>query len=152
MFSSFERHLSTSVQNNVKVGKRLFHNPKKTEVQSWGLHLIIDAKNCNSKAIRSSTTIQKFSNELVQAIKMKKYGEPQIILFGEGNKKGYTLVQLIETSNICAHFCEESNAMFFDLFSCKYFSKPLVEKLVHNYFQPEAIKSSVRKRDADSLR
>jgi S-adenosylmethionine/arginine decarboxylase-like enzyme len=124
----------------------------KPELKSWGFHLIIDAKNCNSKAIRSSTTIEKFSDTLVRGIKMKKYGDPHIVLFGDGNKRGYTLVQLIETSNICAHFCEENNAMYFDLFSCKYFSKNLVEKIVHDFFQPQVFRSSMRRRDADSLR
>jgi len=115
----------------------------------WGLHLTIDGSHCNSKAIRSRSTIEKFTKELVQKIDMKAFGEPQIVMFGEGNKKGFTLVQLIETSNICAHFCEENNSMYFDLFSCKYFSKEAVEQIVYSYFQPTAMNTLVRKRDAE---
>jgi len=87
----------------------------------------------------------------VQKIEMKAFGEPQIVMFGDANKKGFTLVQLIETSNICAHFCEENNSMYFDLFSCKYFEKEAVEKIVYNYFQPAKMETFVRKRDADTL-
>jgi S-adenosylmethionine decarboxylase len=79
---------------------------------------------------------------------MKAFGQPQIVMFGNGNKKGYTLVQLIETSNICAHFCEENNSMYFDLFSCKYFSQKAVEKIVYDYFQPVSFNTFLRKRDS----
>lgn len=122
-----------------------------TQIDSWGLHLTIDGSNCNPKSIRSKLTIEKFTKDLVHKIDMKAFGEPQIVMFGDANKKGFTLVQLIETSNICAHFCEENNSMYFDLFSCKYFEKEAVEKLVYNYFQPAKIKTLVRKRDAESL-
>jgi len=122
---------------------------EKQAINPWGLHLTIDGSSCNSKAIRSRLTIEKFTKELVQKIDMKAFGEPQIVMFGEGNKKGFTLVQLIETSNICAHFCEENNSMYFDLFSCKYFAKEAVEQIVYSYFQPTAMNTVVRKRDAE---
>jgi len=65
---------------------------------------------------------------------MVAYGKPQIVMFGTGNKKGYTLVQLIETSNICAHFCEETNDMYLDVFSCKTFEPDLVRMVVEESF------------------
>lgn len=103
----------------------------------WGLHTVINAGNCNPYAIRSKDTIFNFTNTLVKKIDMKAYGSPQIIHFGEGNKAGYTLVQLIETSNICAHFVEESNDMYLDVFSCKDFEQKTVEEVVQLFFSPE---------------
>ena len=135
--------------NSVLVDSSKSSKHEKQTIDPWGLHLTIDGSSCNPKAIRSRSTIEKFTKELVQKIDMKAFGEPQIVMFGEGNKKGFTLVQLIETSNICAHFCEENNSMYFDLFSCKYFSKEAVEKIVHSYFQPTAMNTVVRKRDAE---
>ena len=70
---------------------------------------------------------------------MKAFGSPQIVMFGEGNKKGYTLVQLIETSNICAHFCEETNDFYLDVFSCKPFENDDVKRCVHKFFEPQTI-------------
>ena len=70
---------------------------------------------------------------------MIAYGEPQIVMFGTGNKKGYTLVQLIETSNICAHFVEETNDMYLDVFSCKPFNPLVVTGTVAEYFRPDDI-------------
>ena len=101
---------------------------------SWGKSLIIDCYGCNPTAIRSSTIIRKFVKELVEVIDMQAYGEPQIIHFGSGNKEGYTLVQLIETSNITAHFANDSNAAFFDVFSCKDFSEETVMAIIDKYF------------------
>jgi len=46
---------------------------------------------------------------------------PRVVMFGSGNKKGYTLVQLSETSNITAHCVEETNDIYLDIFSCKAF-------------------------------
>lgn len=67
---------------------------------------------------------------------MVPYGKPRVVMFGTGNKKGYTLVQLIETSNITCHFVEETNDMYLDVFSCKAFDKEDVEDVVQNYFKP----------------
>jgi len=65
---------------------------------------------------------------------MVAYGEPQVVNFGSGNKAGYTLVQLIETSNICAHFVEENDTMYLDVFSCKTFDPDTVVETARAYF------------------
>ena len=80
---------------------------------------------------------------------MVAYGEPQIVMFGSGNKKGYTLVQLIETSNITAHFVEETNDMYLDVFSCKDFDEHVVAGLIANYFSPENLESRIVTRQAE---
>jgi S-adenosylmethionine/arginine decarboxylase-like enzyme len=67
---------------------------------------------------------------------MVPYGRPQVQHFGSGNKAGYTLVQLIETSNIVAHFVEETDDMYLDVFSCKPFNPRDVEDLVQDTFRP----------------
>ena len=105
----------------------------------WGFHQILNITKCAPSTIRSRNNIKKFSNELVQNIKMIPYGAPQIVMFGSGNKKGYTLVQLIETSNICAHFVEETNDIYLDVFSCKEFDRSVVCETVQRYFEPEHI-------------
>ena len=90
-------------------------------------------------AIRSPVMIERFVKQLVRDIDMVPYGEPQIVMFGSGNKKGYTLMQLIETSNICAHFVEETNDMYLDVFSCKDFNPRIVVNLVQGHFDPATI-------------
>ena len=79
---------------------------------------------------------------------MKAFGEPQIVHFGSGNKAGYTLTQLIETSNICAHFVEETNDVYLDVFSCKDFKESDAKAVIYKYFKPQAIQSQTIIRQA----
>ena len=103
----------------------------------WGYHMILDCGRCIPSSIRNPKTIYKFSKTLVKKIDMVPFGEPQVQHFGSGNKAGYTLVQLIETSNICAHFVEETNDMYLDVFSCKEFDQEIVKAIVNETFSPQ---------------
>lgn len=79
---------------------------------------------------------------------MKAYGRPQVIHFGSGNKAGYTLVQLIETSNITGHFCDDSGDAYLDIFSCKDYSEKEVLKVVDQFFEPESKQTYCFERQA----
>ena len=106
---------------------------------AWGYHLILDCYECDLKQITDAENIKKFAKELVERIDMVAYGEPQVIHFGEGDKEGYTLIQLIETSNICAHFANDSKAAYLDIFSCKPYDTETVIATVKGYFYPKKI-------------
>lgn len=114
----------------------------------WGFHLIVDASECDHDKITSYDNIYNFTKQLVSDIGMIAYGEPQIVKFGSGNKAGYTLVQLIETSNICAHFVDETDDIYLDVFSCKQFDANIVLELLKKYFGTVNIKVDFRKRQA----
>lgn len=114
----------------------------------WGYHLILNCGKCIPNTIRSHPNIYNFSKRLVKKIDMVPYGEPQIVMFGSGNKKGYTLVQLIETSNISAHFVEETNDMYLDVFSCKPFDPKHVKEVVTDFFNPQHMNDAFLTRDA----
>jgi S-adenosylmethionine/arginine decarboxylase-like enzyme len=121
-----------------------------TEIENtyWGYHLILDAAGCNHDLITDGNNITAFANALVKAIDMVPFGEPQVINFGSGNKAGYTLVQLIETSNICAHFVNEYDHMYLDVFSCKPFDQQIVVQVAQEYFQFTGIKVGFLERQA----
>jgi S-adenosylmethionine/arginine decarboxylase-like enzyme len=114
----------------------------------WGYHLILDCGSCNRVSIRSAEIINRFAKQLVKNIEMVAFGDPIVVHFGSGDKAGYTLVQLIETSNICAHFVEDTNDIYLDVFSCKPFEPADVEKLVNLYFSPEKINKIFLTRQA----
>ena len=116
----------------------------------WGYHLILNGRNCIPTSIRSAQHIGVFTSTLVNQIDMVAYGKPEIVMFGTGNKKGYTLVQLIETSNICAHFVEESDDMYLDVFSCKPFDEKVVKKVVDDFFSPATVDTKLILRDAST--
>ena len=119
-----------------------------TETTYWGHHLMIDASKCDHSAITDSNVIYDFTKQLVKDIDMVAYGEPQIINFGTGDKAGYTLVQLIETSNICAHFVNELDEVYLDVFSCKTFNGDVVKLLVGKYFGAKRVRQNFMTRQA----
>ena len=119
-----------------------------TVLRTWGKHLILDAAGCSPKMIGSEVVVANFARSLVKRIDMVPFGNPQVVMFGTGSKKGYTLVQLIETSNITAHFVEENNSMYLDVFSCKDFDPIVVKETVEEYFEAKHMKLKVLTRQA----
>jgi S-adenosylmethionine decarboxylase len=115
--------------------------------KNWGYSLLLNAAGCK-RELQTKENIYNFAKELVKEIDMVAYGEPQIIHFGSDDKAGFTLVQLIETSNICAHFVEELEQIYLDVFSCKYFEDDVIFKVFDKYFKPISYTSRVIDRGA----
>jgi S-adenosylmethionine/arginine decarboxylase-like enzyme len=107
----------------------------------WGWHLILDCGGCNDN-IKDGQIIKAFAKELVDRIDMKAYGEPIAVHFATHDpaKGGYSLVQLIETSNICGHFVDATGEMYLDVFSCKTIPVDTAIAVVKQYFEPKSIK------------
>ena len=99
----------------------------------WGKSMWMDCRGCNMN-IRDTTIIKYFSKKLVKKINMVAFGEPEVVFFGSDDKKGYSLIQLIETSNIIAHFSENTTCMYLDVFSCKDFDPFKVIEVVEECF------------------
>jgi S-adenosylmethionine/arginine decarboxylase-like enzyme len=118
----------------------------------WGYHTILDASKSDVELIDSHDNLYNFVKDLVKEIDMVAYGEPQIIKFGSGNKAGYTLVQLIETSNICAHFVPDDlnggSGMYLDVFSCKPYDPQIVVDVAKKWFKFETFKTAFVERQA----
>lgn len=115
------------------------------EHQLFGEHLIMNWKGGN-KNVSDKEQIIKFCKELLTVIDMKAHGEPMVEHFGEGSKRGYTLVQLITTSSITCHFCDDSGDFYFDLFSCKPFDVVKVRNTILKYFEPKQNKELLLRR------
>ena len=122
---------------------------KRPMADYWGYHLMLDCSECSHEKITNRDNIAEFAKKLVERIDMVAYGEPQVVKFGSGNKAGYTLVQLIETSNICAHFCDDSNTMYLDVFSCKPFHNDIVVASVEQYFNAKRVRENFITRHAE---
>lgn len=107
----------------------------------WGWHLLLDIKSCDLDAIRSEENLSRFLSALVERIDMVAYGEPTIKHFAthDPEKAGYSIVQLIETSNITGHFVDKNGDAYIDVFSCKPFQPDEVIAVVREFFQPENV-------------
>ena len=121
-----------------------------TDMKYWGYHLMLDCSGCHN--IDNREHIYNFVNDLIIQIDMTAHGEPVIeyLLPGDPNQ-GYSLMQLITTSNICGHFMELNGTAYFDVFSCKEFDPKIVKTVVKKYFDPKKIKSKLIKRQADDI-
>ena len=104
----------------------------------WGQHLVLDFNGCPKELLADKENILNWSKELVQAIDMVAYGEPVVEHFATHSHEaaGYTLLQMIETSNIAAHFAENIGQVYIDVFSCKAFNVEVALGICKNYFKP----------------
>ena len=104
----------------------------------WGQHLVLDFDGCPKELLNDKKNILNWSKELVRAIDMVAYREPIIEHFAthSHDAAGYTLLQMIETSNIAAHFAENIGQAYIDVFSCKTFDAEVALGVCKKYFNP----------------
>jgi S-adenosylmethionine/arginine decarboxylase-like enzyme len=114
----------------------------------WGIAICVDLGECDLKKIASKEHITNFAIDLAKFIDMKRYGEPYVVHFGaEPKVQGYSLVQLIETSQISGHFAEDTKRAFIDVFSCKRFPPKKTAEYVQKYFGAKKMEYAVCFRD-----
>lgn len=103
----------------------------------YGYELILDLYNCSPKIIKSRRMLQQYVDRLCRLIKMKKYGKTLIPHFGyeSPHTKGYSLVQLIETSSITGHFSELWNSAHINIFSCQDYDYKKAASFTKKFFK-----------------
>ncbi len=102
--------------------------------KAWGLCTAVDLQDCNPHLIRDAGHIKRYVIELCELIGMKRFGECQVVNFGEGRVAGYSMVQLISTSLISGHFANDTNNAYLDIFSCKGYDPAVVEAFSKDFF------------------
>lgn len=116
----------------------------------WGYHLMLDCAGCDYEKITDGANITAFTKELVRRIDMVAYGEPIVAHFAthDPQKAGYSMMQLIETSNLAAHFVDRDRTMYLDVFSCKPYNNQDVIDVVKEYFGADHIRVNYITRNA----
>jgi S-adenosylmethionine decarboxylase len=113
----------------------------------WGLSSCIDLYECDLSVMKDSSAIREFVKLLCDRIKMKRYGETQVVHFGDDPRvNGFSMLQLIETSLISAHFAEASRAIYLDVFSCAPYEPKDVASFAMEYFKAKRYALSVVER------
>ncbi len=106
-----------------------------TDLKVWGIASSFDIYNCDPETIRDADKIRQFVVELCDLIEMKRFGETTVVHFGEDEKvAGFSMIQLIETSLISAHFANLTNTVYLDVFSCKPYDPAVVEEFARKFF------------------
>lgn len=115
----------------------------------WGYHLMLDVHGCNDQ-IADRDHVIAFCDELVEVIEMEPIGRPWVeqTAMHDPNKAGFTLVQIIQTSSIVAHFVDKPGDIYLDVFSCKQFDVKAVEECVDRWFSPKKVRMNYITRNA----
>ena len=113
----------------------------------WGMSTSVDLYDCNPNLIKDAEYIKKYVKELCDLIEMKRFGECQVVHFGEDPKvSGFSMTQLIETSLISGHFANNTNAAYLDIFSCKWYDVERVVSFSRKFFEAKYAIHKVSKR------
>jgi len=115
---------------------------------AWGYSASIDCKGCDKRLITDKIHLESWVKDLVKRIDMLPFGEPKIVHFGEGDLAGFTVIQLIMTSSIVAHFNDCDGSAYIDVFSCKDYDVKIVEDCIGEYFYPSSMKTNFLERQA----
>ena len=111
-------------------------NTKEKEAEVWGVSSSIDLYECDLALMQNADAIREFVKTLCDRIKMRRYGETQVVFFGdEPRVQGFSMTQLIETSLISAHFADASRAIYLDVFSCAPYNSEDVAEFAAEYFK-----------------
>ncbi|MCK5541800.1 MAG: adenosylmethionine decarboxylase [Desulfobacterales bacterium] len=113
----------------------------------WGVLTSVDIAGCSPDIIRDAKRIEQFVQQLCDLIGMKRFGECNIVHFGEDKKvEGFSMTQLIETSLISGHFANASNRVYLDIFSCKFYEPREVAEFATAFFKGDNYKMQIALR------
>jgi len=109
----------------------------------YGYELMMSLQGCDRTVITSRAKLKEYVDKLCELIKMEKYGKILLPYFGERAEytKGYSLVQLIETSSITGHFSDLWGTAYINIFSCKSYNAELAKKFTKEYFAAKRMKT-----------
>lgn len=110
----------------------------KLQPTPWGVSSCIDLYDCDLQLMQDEAAIKRFVRELCDLIKMRRFGETQVVRFGDDPRvTGYSMTQLIETSLISAHFVDISKAIYLDVFSCSSYDPHAVADFAARFFKAQ---------------
>ena len=103
---------------------------------SYGIETVIDLYNCNLTTISTETKLRQYLKRIVKELDMVPFGAPFVERFGFNaeHTAGYSIVQLIETSNITGHFSENLRSAHINVFSCKAYDTEAAYEFTRKFF------------------
>lgn len=130
---------SKKVALHVSPPKKPFTPLTKAEYErskAWGMATAVDVHGCDPALVRDAAAIKLFTKVLCEKIGMKRFGETTVVNFGEDERvAGFSMTQLIETSLVSAHFANQTNSVYLDVFSCKFYEAQTVIDYALSFFK-----------------
>ena len=121
---------------------------KKSTNKNFGYELVMNLKECDKEVLTSKKLLKQYVDKLCVLIEMEKFGKLLLPYFGEREEytKGYSLVQLIETSSIVGHFSDYWATAYINIFSCKEYDPEVAKKFTKDFFKAKRMQSRFIKR------
>ncbi|OGJ73548.1 hypothetical protein A3G69_01595 [Candidatus Peribacteria bacterium RIFCSPLOWO2_12_FULL_53_10] len=146
---------SQNAKFTVQNPKSSFAPPTKAEYDrsnAWGLATAVDIHDCNPTIIRDALAIKRFTKELCTRLDVNMFGETIVVDFVTDPKvSGFSLVQLIETSLVSGHFANQTNAVYLDVFSCKFYEAQKIVEYALSFFQGKSYNAHCSLRGCDAF-
>ncbi len=107
-----------------------------SKMEYWGLSSCIDLYECDLSLMQDAEAIKDFVRRLCEKIGMRRFGETHVVHFGDDPRvAGFSMMQLIETSLVSAHFANASCAIYLDVFSCAPYDPEAVAQFAADFFK-----------------
>jgi S-adenosylmethionine decarboxylase len=121
-------------------------------MSEFGLHVTIDAADCDVEKLKSQSLVYDVLNKLPENIGMTKMTLPYVAKwldkFSDGTE-GMSGVVMIAESHISIHTFPDQNYAFMDIFSCREFDTDKAVKFITEAFGSKKFTTNVHKRGLD---
>lgn len=116
---------------------------------SFGLHLMLEAYECDPKTLNDENLVYKILDELPDVLGMKKLMEPHV-LFAQPNgirdPGGWSGFVMIQESHISLHTFIKRRFITADVYSCKNFDGQTAIKYFKKAFHTEDVEYKMEER------
>jgi hypothetical protein len=118
-------------------------HPSVDKDKTFAWEMILGIYQCNPTKVRSRHEIVAFITKLCsEVLDMKPHGETWIERFRQLRpvvNTGYTVVQLVETSSVIAHFSELKNSVYLEIFASKPYDPAVVSDFCCHFFEGKKV-------------
>ena len=124
-------------------------------MNQFGLHVTIDASECNKQKLASVTLVYDILNNVPDIIGMTKMTLPYVVKwmdkFSEGTE-GVSGFVMIAESHISVHTFPDQDFVFMDIFSCKEFDAEKAIRYLTRAFEAAKYEKHIVKRGSNFQR
>ena len=121
-------------------------------MSEFGLHVTIDASECNKRKLASVTLVYDILNKLPDKIGMTKMTLPYVVKwldkFAQGTE-GISGFIMIAESHISIHTFPDQDYVFMDIFSCREFDADMAVRYLTDAFEAKKYQKHILKRGTD---
>ncbi|MGD2279328.1 MAG: adenosylmethionine decarboxylase [Candidatus Omnitrophota bacterium] len=127
---------------------------KEARTETFGPHLMLDLRECNSEKLKDYDLVFNVLNDLPERIGMTKITQPYVFPYSGlvPEDKGITGTVIIAESHISIHSFQEKDHCFVDVFSCKDFDVEFAANYLIDVFESKKYDKYVVQRGKNFVR